>query len=145
LGDRKKLPTSQVITIGGVTTMRDWKEIRHSWSKMMDMSCKPINPKLKEGTVIDENKTVKWNKEEVNRINALREEEIKKLNTAKNLERDKLEDEIVKKLAEEGNISYAKAKKIYGYAYSQDHSWGLSAVLDTAHELMDFFLEVSSL
>lgn len=125
--------------------MRDWKEIENSWDNMVSMSCRPINPKLKEGTVIDENKSVKWNREEVERINALRDEELKKLNTAKNLERTKLEEEIVKKLADEGKITYAKAKKIYSYAYSQDHSWGLGAVINTAHDLMDFFLEVNSL
>lgn len=125
--------------------MRDWKEIENSWDNMVSMSYRPINPKLKEGTVIDENKSVKWNREEVKRINALRDDELKKLNTAKNLERDKLEDEIVKKLADEGKITYTKAKKIYSYVYSQDHSWGLGAVINTAHDLMDFFLEVSSL
>ena len=38
--------------------MRDWKEIENSWDNMVSMSCRPINLKLKEGTVIDENKSV---------------------------------------------------------------------------------------
>lgn len=44
---------------------RDWSDILTSWDIMNSMPSRPTYPKLAEGTVIDEEKTVRWNREEV--------------------------------------------------------------------------------
>ena len=51
--------------------------------KYIHFSCKPSSQKYKVGTVFDEDKSVKWNREEVERLNKKHEDEVKELNRKK--------------------------------------------------------------
>ena len=71
--------------------MRDLYDIKCDLEEMANMSCKPSTTKPKTGDIIDEDKSVKWNREEVVRLQNEYEKEVKELNTAKNKRREKLE------------------------------------------------------
>lgn len=102
-------------------------------------SCKPKNPKYKIGEVIDEDKTVKWNREEVERRNKLREEEVKKLNAQKNKMLLEWIDAVKLYIIEETKVKKDKADEIYNYLYGKYHSYGLLEVLANMDELLDLF------
>lgn len=72
------------------------------------MVCKPINyKKVRPDHVFDEDKSVKWNREQVEINNAKFEEEVKQRNTEKNKVRDNLLNETYKLMQE-----YIGKKKI---------------------------------
>lgn len=63
--------------------MRDLRDVLVDWQKMVDMPCKPNWRGPKEGTIFDEDKSVKWNKEEVIRLREKYDTEVRELNTKK--------------------------------------------------------------
>ena len=62
-------------------TLEELYEFADDWYKF---SCKPTVQKYGKAHVFDENKSVKWNKEEVERRNKLHDEEVKQLQKEKN-------------------------------------------------------------
>ena len=55
----------------------DIKRLYEMASEYTEFSCKPKNPKYKVGTIIDEDKSVRWNREEIERLNDIHTEEVK--------------------------------------------------------------------
>lgn len=126
--------------IGG-EFMRDLYDIKCDLEEMANMSCKPSFPKPRTGDVIDEDKSVKWNREEVIRLQNAYEEEVKKLNTAKNKRRDDLYKELYKIIRHEvKGITINDAQQIFQYAYDGWHSYGYEEVFN---KLDDVILLVS--
>lgn len=122
--------------------IRDWTELIDDLEKMCAMPCKPTRHRLKPDTVINEDKSVKWNREEVQRQNDLYEQEVKDLNTKKNKVRDSLYDEVIEKIADETDLPKDKVKPIWSYAYAESHSYGIRSVVSTVEELIDLFNDV---
>ena len=90
-------------------------------------------------SIIDENKSVKWNREEVSRCRAAREAEEERLWVLFN-ELDSLyEKTLMKALAKKYEISTEEASIIWTRAYADDHSFGLSDVYDKFDELADMY------
>lgn len=118
--------------------MRYLYDIRKDLEEMANMPCKPNFKKPRIGDIIDEDKTVRWNREEVERLQKLYEEEVKKLNTDKNKRRDSLYEELYKTIKKEvGNITIEDAKAIFNYAYEQGHSYGYNEVFSSLDDIMD--------
>lgn len=117
--------------------MRDLYDIKCDLEEMVNMSCKPSFPKPRTGDVIDEDKSVKWNREEVTRLQNAYDEEVKKLNTKKNKCRDDLYKELYKVIRKEvGGITINDAQQIFQYAYSEGHSYGYNEVFIRLDELI---------
>lgn len=97
---------------------------------------------LREGTVIDENKSVKWNREEVERLNNEMKEKVE-MNRKKrrDVERKQTED-IIRAYANDNGLTEEQVGKIYEHAYRESHSEGRYAVLDTLEELIDLIVDV---
>lgn len=98
--------------------------------------------KYKEGTVIDEEKSVRWNREEVERCNLAYEAEAKRLQT---IHREKItgyEDEIKSMLIEKYKLSRPIIDMFWARAYSEDHEYGTLEVLDECEDYCSFYLEV---
>lgn len=111
--------------------MRDLYDIKCDLEEMANMLCKPSMLKPKTGDVIDEDKSVKWNREEVIRLQNAYEEEVKKLNTAKNKRRDDLYKELYKVIRYEvKGITINDAQQIFQYAYNEWHSYGYNEVFN---------------
>lgn len=104
-------------------------------------SCKPKSLKYKVGTIFDEEKSVKWNKEEVERLNKKHEDEVKELNREKNLLYVNLVNSIKKYIISETKVSEARADKIYNYLYAEYHSYGLRECLCHLDDLLELFQE----
>lgn len=81
-------------------------ELIYLSNQYTDFSCKPSYKKYKEGTIFDEEKSVRWNREEVDRKNNLRQEEVKRLNREKNQMYEKLV-----------NLIYQYIHPVYGEHY----------------------------
>lgn len=117
--------------------MRDLYDIKHDLEVMANMSCKPSWKKPKTDDVIDEDKSVKWNREEVIRLQNAYDEEVKKLNTKKNKCRDYLYKELYKVIRYEiKGITINDAQQIFQYAYNKGHSYGYNEIFTKLDELI---------
>ena len=108
-------------------------------NEYINFSCKPKNRKYKTGDIFDEDKSVRWNREEVERRNKLHEEEVKRLNTEKNQLFIKWIDAVYDYIIQETGVKKGKAKNIYNYLYEEYHSYGLLEVLAHLDNLLDLF------
>lgn len=109
--------------------MFDWCEIKKEYETAVNMSVTPENlRKYREGEIIDEEMSVRWNREEVKRRNekyAAKKQEL----VAKRRQRiDKITDEVVKYIASEVPCSEKKARLIWNKAYDDGHSWGMNEI-----------------
>ena len=111
-------------------------EFADDWYKF---SCKPAVQKYGKAHVFDENKSVKWNKEEVERRNILHDEEVKQLQKEKNILFNKLVYSVKLYIIEETKVKKATADKIYNYLYNEYHSYGMHEVLNHLDELLELF------
>lgn len=102
-------------------------------------SCKPKERKYKIGEVFDDDKSVRWNREEVERRNKLHEEEAKRLNTEKNRLLIEWIDAVYIYIMQETKVKKEKAKDIYNYLYTEYHSYGLTEVLNHLDDLLYLF------
>lgn len=85
-------------------------------------SCKPDRdkfPRYVKNEVIDEEKSVKWNREEVERRNLAFDEEVKRLNRQKSAISQVYEEVIVKVLSKESKVTTSEGKVIWQHARNQ--------------------------
>lgn len=101
-------------------------EIQDEWDRMEQMSCKPSFKKVPNDYVFNENRSVKWNKEQVEQNHLQYENEVKRLNTAKNKTRDEIYNKIYKLIQKEigEGISLEQAQKIWSFVddYSKSNN-----------------------
>ena len=99
---------------------------------MQRMSCVPIGiRKVRKDYILDENQSVKWNKEQVEKNNLVYEKEVARLNTLKNKERDRIYEDIYYTIqCDVGhNLSREKAILLWDWSYELGHSNGIYCVL----------------
>lgn len=94
-------------------------ELIHLSNKYTNFSCKPSCKKYKEGTVFDEEKSVRWNKEEVKKRNDFYQEQLNNLNRIKNEMYKDLSNLIKQYIIQETKVSDKQATKIYDYLYEE--------------------------
>lgn len=108
-------------------------------------SCKPNReeyPYPKETDVIDEDKSVKWNREEVQRLRRAFESKVEELNRYKNLISSAFEGRIIEILAKDNSISVEESQKIWSYAYSEGHSCGIRNVIFCYEEFISVYADL---
>lgn len=108
----------------------------------LHFSCKPdrkIYPYPNNNDVIDENKTVKWNREEVKRLRERFENRVVELNKYKNKLFSEYKYWFITLLNKDNNISYSESFKIWEYAYSENHSSGIKYVVFKYEEIVDLY------
>lgn len=106
-------------------------------NEYINFSCQPENKKYQTGYVFDEDKSVRWNREEVERRNKLHDEEVKRLNIEKNRLFIKWIDAVYDYIIQETGVNKEKAKDIYNYLYEEYRNYGL--VLGHLDNLLDLF------
>lgn len=118
---------------------KEWDSISKRWEKLQVMSCKPAIQKLPKGYITDEEKSVKWNREQLEKNHLAYDNEIKRLNTEKNMRRDALLQEIYDLIQKEVGLKLHRtgARKIWEMAYNQSHAYGFAAVYWKVQDLMD--------
>lgn len=119
---------------------KSWEEIQNDLDAMAKMPCRPDFKKLPKDFITDEDRSVKWNREQVELNNKKYQDEVSRLNTAKNKARDAANKEIYKKIQDEvgHGISEKAAMKIWDRAYSNSHAYGVMEVLNELDDLIDF-------
>ena len=82
---------------------KNWQELISDMQRVDAMSCKPTFARFPNNFITDENKSVKWNREQVTR-----------LNTEKNKERDKVMRDVYLKMQQElPGLTLKKAKVLF--------------------------------
>lgn len=120
--------------------IKSWEDIQKDLDAMQKMPCKPNFKKLPKDFITDEDKSVKWNREQVDLNNKKYQDEVSRLITAKNKARDTAKKEIYKKIQDEveHGISEKAAMKIWDRVYSNSHAYGVMEVLNELDDLIDF-------
>lgn len=117
--------------------MRNLEDIMRDLVAMDNMSCKPRIRRPRTGDIINEDNSVKWNREEVVRLQKVYDEEVKKLNTAKNNRRDNLYKELYEVIRYEvRGITINDAQQIFQYAYREGHSDGYGEVFNNLDDII---------
>lgn len=117
---------------------RDLYQIEKDLIEMENMSCKPSFKKPRPGDVINEDRSVRWNREEVERLRDKYEAEVKELNTKKNKKRDDLYNEIFAYMQHEAKgLSLDGAKKIFDYAHQRFKGDGVHEFIRELDNLTD--------
>lgn len=123
----------------------EWMLIQVEYESMEQMSCVPTNiHKVRADHVFDEDKSVKWNREQVEDNNRHYLEEVKRLNTEKNRRRDELHERIYKAIQDEVGygLSRRKAMLLWNRAYENGHSYGIREVVSNLDELMELAIQL---
>lgn len=103
-----------------------------------NFSCKPDRDKFpypKVGSIIDEEKSVKWNRNEVDRQRKNFNTRVENLNKYKNIISIHFREQISKLLAKENHLTIAESKKIFDFAYNISYSNGIRSVIETYKNL----------
>ncbi len=102
-----------------------------------------VKPKyFKENAVIDEDKSVKWNREEVQRLNEEMKAKVEQNRKERRAMESKQIDDIVRVYANDSGYTEEQIGKIFNYAYSESHSSGIFEVLQTLDDLVDLMKDV---
>lgn len=105
-----------------------------------NFSCKPKSNKYKVGTVLDEDMSVKWNREEVERLNKIYDDEVKELSEQKNELYINLRRATNAYIIQEINVDKKKADKIFNYLCNEYYSYSFKEVLNHLDDLLDLFI-----
>ena len=117
-----------------------WDDIQSAYETVRSMSCVPKNiKKVKPDHIFDEDRSVKWNREQVEINNAAYQAEVVRLNTEKNKARDDVINMIIEKIQSEvgASLSKRKAKAIWNFAYKERSSYGIYDVCNYLFNLID--------
>lgn len=115
---------------------------------LRNFSCRPDRneyPYPKVGDVIDEDKSVKWNREEVARLRDAYGERVKELNKMKSKIGGAFEDKFIKLLANDNGLSKGVAKLVYAFAYRESHDSGLYAIRGTFEDVAELVNDIKKL
>lgn len=123
----------------------EWDEIQNEFDRVYGMSCKPSGlQKYKAGHIFDENMSVKWNRDKLEEENKKFEDEVSRLNTAKNKALLAVHELVYQKIQDDvgHNLSRTAAEKIFNYAYDDKHAYGFHEVRWELERLVELVSEI---
>lgn len=123
----------------------EWDEIQSEFDRAYGMSCKPSGlQKYKAGHIFDENMSVKWNRDKLEEENKKFEDEVSRLNTAKNKAMLAVHELVYQKIQDDvgHNLSRTAAEKIFNYAYDDKHAYGFHEVRWELERLVELVSEI---
>lgn len=123
----------------------DWNEIQNEFDRAYGMSCKPSGlQKYKAGHIFDENMSVKWNRDKLEEENKKFQDEVGRLNTAKNKALLAVHELVYQKIQDDvgHNLSRTVAEKIFNYAYDDKHAYGFHEVRWELERLVELVSEI---
>ena len=111
--------------------VKDWKELIRDMQKVDAMRCKPDFTRLSNNFITDEDKSVKWNREQIEKNHTDYDKEVSRLNTEKNKERDKVMRDVYQKIQQElpgltlkkARIFFEKVQHVTKQHYPNDTSF----------------------
>ena len=122
--------------------IRDWATLGELYGEACFLSATPGKNfrKVKDGEVIDEDKSVRWNREEVKRIQEEYFAEERRLIEARRDEILAITDRACELVAEETDLPLEKAKILWNFVDSKYHAYG-----ETFRMIEDYIELVSEL
>jgi len=104
----------------------------------------PIEKKVKDGYIFDEDKSVKWNREEVERKNIEVDKTIKAYKKLSSMGAEDFQTDVVEYLVNSFDIKDNKqiAEKIFSKAYEDGHSNGYYEVFSQATDIGSFVEDI---
>lgn len=117
-----------------------WEDLGKEMEQVWNMSCKPGPEfrKYKIGSIIDEEQTVKWNREQIDYYNNQYQEEVKRLNQLKNNKIKEITKQIYDKIMDgTPGLSRKAAIQIWNYAFDKGHAFGWNGILCNLKEIID--------
>lgn len=122
-----------------------WEDLQKEFNRISNISCIPKDiKKVPDNYVYDENRSVKWNKEQVELNNKKYQDELARLNTEKNKARDSVYGLIIKRIQQDvgHGLSYEKAKVLWEYAYKEGHEVGFCEIRYLLIDLIDIAIRL---
>ena len=121
----------------------DIEDVENMFREAMNMSVSPDKkefPKYKEGDVIDEDQSVRWNREEVQRRMEARKAETERLQKAAQYKYKEAYD-LGERYVEQGiGCNEVQAADIWSFTYNKHHD-NLARFFEELDELIDLFKE----
>ena len=121
------------------------QKVSQDYSRACGMSCTP-GPrfrKVKKGEILDEEKSVRWNREESERLNNEYLEEVKRLNREKNAAITSATNRAIHLIAAETGLSEEKAKIFWDFVYDKHHSC-IDDLFNAVDEYIFFFWQLTN-
>ena len=118
----------------------NWDRVREDYIRISRMPYFPDASfrKVRKGEIIDEDKSVRWNREEAARLNEAYTKEVKRLNRERSLDYSKVINRIIRLIAEDADITEEKAEILWDFIYVRHHSYG------EMFDVMDDYIELAS-
>ena len=107
-------------------------ELSRSYTIYPDES---LFPEYEVGDIIDEDKSVKWNRQEVARRIEARDAEMKRLRHLKQELTSAANNKLIELLSADYSLTKRQAKLIWNYAYDEAHSGGYDDVFDKFNDI----------
>lgn len=93
---------------------KNWQELISDMQRVDAMSCIPTFARFPNNFIANEDKSVKWNREQVVKNHDTYDKEVARLNTEKNKERDKVMQDVYLKMQQElPGLTLKKAKVLF--------------------------------
>ena len=124
------------------------KKEPESWDAAWDdldrafaFSCEPTAKRVPKGYVFDEDKSVRWNAEQVESHNAAIQKEVSEKQKARSLAINQATDSIIALIVDEfyGEINSKQAEVIWNIAYDRGHSGGRYEIEAQLQQFMSAF------
>lgn len=125
--------------------LKDWEEIKADYERMQNMPYRAEGKKYPLCYIFNEEKSVKWNREEVERKNHERDELEKELQRAKNTASNEIHEDIyyaIQNEVDNAHISREAATGIWEYAYQQSHVYGWNDIKICLDEVMELISKI---
>ena len=121
--------------------LKTWEEAWADLDAAYKMSCRSTRKKFPKGYVFDEDKSVRWNAEEVEQNNKASQEETSELQRNRSVAINSATSEIVKLIVHEfdDKINEKQAYIIWNLAYEKGHAYGCPEIEIHLEELIGTF------
>ena len=117
----------------------NWESVEMAYNAAHAMSCRPDASFkcVQTGMVLDEEKSVRWNREEVERLKGVYSAEVKRLTFEKNLAIQAATKRTIRLLATDLGVSEEKAGVLWDFIYAKHHAFGdMFRYIDEYEELI---------
>lgn len=118
--------------------------VKDAFCKVAHMSSRPDPDKFifyKEGTVIDEEQSVRWNREEVERRNAEYAAEVSRLRKEIGIAAREADSTAKSYIMQETSMNHKQATIYFDYIYNNYHH-SIETMIDKLDELVDLYREL---
>ena len=95
--------------------------------------------------VIDDERSVRWNREEVARRNKEYDDEVSRLKTVRTDSLKDMNDHLLRVLRSDYDLKTNEVATIWEYAYDRSHSYGYKETLYTFEEVADLYARLKEL